>query len=162
MKLDVKMNADDVVKKLERMISLKGNFAPLFVKILGTVNDGSTLTLRGASARRFTSQQDPSGKAWSDLKPKYAARKAIEYPGKTILIRRGDLFRSLVATTWASVAQIQPTKLIYGTAIPYAVFHQFGTKFMPARKMLGISAKQKKAFKQMTAAYVRAAWEGKK
>ena len=27
MKLDLKMNADDVVKKLDRMISLKGNFA---------------------------------------------------------------------------------------------------------------------------------------
>jgi len=162
MKLDVKMNADDVVKKLERMISLKGNFAPLFVKILGTVNDGSTLTLRGASARRFTSQSGPSGTAWKPLNPFYEEQKAKKYPGKTILIRRGDLFRSLVATTGASVAQIQPTKLIYGTAIPYAVFHQFGTKFMPARKMLGISAKQRKTFKQMTADYVRAAWEGKK
>ena len=162
MKLDVKMNANDVVKKLERMISLKGNFAPLFVKILGKVNDDSEFTLRGASLRRFSSQSGPTGRAWKDLKPKYAARKAIEYPGKTILIRRGDLFRSLVATTGASVAQLQPTKLIYGTAIPYAKFHQFGTKFMPARPMLGLSAQQKKRFRQMTLDYVRAAWEGKK
>jgi phage gpG-like protein len=158
MKLDVKMNANQLIKKIDRMIDLKHNWRPLFDVILGDVNSAIDWTLRGAILRRFTSETSPKGSPWKDLNPVYAKRKAIKWPGSTKLIASGDLFESLVSTSAKSVVQMSETKLTYGTIVPYAGYLQFGTKFMPARPMMGLSSIQKSKYKKLISQYVSQTW----
>lgn len=71
--------------------------------------------------RQFATQGSYSG-GWPALSPKYRAWKATRYPGKTILRRTDDLWRSL--TEGPEVLVIGRDSLVMGTAVKYAGFHQ--------------------------------------
>ncbi len=79
---------------------------------------------------------------WKELNKKYAARKAADGFGSKILIREGDLFRSLVLEkTKGSVFGPHPLWMEYGTTIPYAAVHQRPrpTNKLPKREPLRIT-----------------------
>lgn len=71
--------------------------------------------------RQFASEGRYSG-GWAPLSPRYAAWKARHYPGKTILRRTDELWRSL--TVGPEIAILRPTEMTLGTAVPYAIHHQ--------------------------------------
>lgn len=67
---------------------------------------------------------------WAPLSARYAAWKARRFgAGLRILERSGALRRSIST-------RIEGGALVASTAVPYAAFHQFGTRFIPARPFL--------------------------
>ncbi len=63
--------------------------------------------------------------AWAQLRRSYWVRKAKTHPGAGILIRSGRLLRSLTGGP-ENIAIAEPQALIFGTRVPYAIYHQFG------------------------------------
>ena len=76
---------------------------------------------------------------FAPLSPRYARYKAKHYPGAPILVRTGRLFRSLTTNTDDTIADIQPDHFTFGTRVPYALYHQLGTRKMPARPPIKLS-----------------------
>jgi phage gpG-like protein len=76
---------------------------------------------------------------FAPLSPRYARYKAKRYPNAPILVRTGRLFRSLTTNTDDTIADIQPDHLTFGTRVPYALYHQLGTRKMPARPPIKLS-----------------------
>lgn len=81
---------------------------------------------------------------YKDLKPGYKRVKERKlgsaYP---ILKFSGLLERSLVTKGDSnSIVEMEKTSLTMGTAVPYGVFHQRGTKKMPQRPFIMIGAEQ--------------------
>lgn len=85
-----------------------------------------------ANRRQFDSQGAFGSGGWQPLSPPYAAWKARHYPGKTILRRTDDLFRSL--TQGPAVRVIQPHRLVLGSDVEYGKYHQAGGDGVPRRR----------------------------
>lgn len=66
---------------------------------------------------------------WAPLSPGYLRRKMRQGYSPNILQRTGRMMSSIVGVA-------SKDRLEIGTAIPYAPFHQFGTRTMPMRKFL--------------------------
>lgn len=80
---------------------------------------------------------------WKELTKDYAKRKAIEYPGTTILVRTGKLESSLTSKTNETVLIKEKQEFGFGTKLFYAVYHQTGTKKMPARPPISFADDQR-------------------
>lgn len=91
------------------------------------VKEELTQWFRDVEARTFTSQ-GASGRSgsWPGLDPRYAAQKARRYPGRTILERTGRLRASLQVETSDSIVESSVGRLVLGTRVPYARYHQRG------------------------------------
>ncbi len=76
----------------------------------------------------------PAG-PWPELKERYARRKLRAYPGGNLLEASGRLRRSLVSGTDDTLEEFAPRQMRSGTTVPYALYHQTGTKKMPPRKI---------------------------
>ena len=90
--------------------------------------------------RQFASQGTMSAHGrWAALSPQYAKWKAKHYPGKPILEATGTMKNDLLSESNEGVTTAQ--SMLYGTTIPYALYHQTGTKTaggklkMPARRI---------------------------
>lgn len=94
-----------------------------------------------AERRQFDSQGHGS---WPALSPRYGAWKATHFPGRPLLVRTGDLRRSL--TEGPEVSVIQPRRAIFGSAVEYGVYHQQGTSRMPRRKVVDFSEAERRAW----------------
>ena len=87
--------------------------------------------LSTAQAARFGS----TVASWPPLSPAYAARKALEYPGRPTLERSGKL-RSDIAHAQRIVG---PLELVLRVVSPYGGLHQRGTRRMPRRPLLSFT-----------------------
>jgi phage gpG-like protein len=125
-----------------------------------------TQELRDIMAEQFTSQGalGQTGR-WASLDKKYAARKARQFPGRTILERSGALRASLQVQTGDSIVEGSPRALFFGTSVPYAGFHQKG-EGVPKRAIFAMTNRQtarigmvlhKWLGAEMTKAFARAA-----
>jgi len=81
--------------------------------------------------------------AWQPLSRRYAEWKQKHFPFKKILRRTDRLYRSLIAKGDENVFNPQPQFVELGTVVPYAVFHQRGTKKMPARPLISWTEKDR-------------------
>lgn len=84
-----------------------------------------------AERRQFASEGGFGSGGWAPLSPPYAAWKARHYPGKPILRRTDELFRSL--TQGPAVRVITPTLLRLGSDVAHGPPHQLG-KGVPRRR----------------------------
>jgi phage gpG-like protein len=76
---------------------------------------------------------------WPALKPSYLARKQRLYGNQTILRATDRLFESLTIRGAAdNVWRIEQQQAEFGTSTPYAIWHQRGTGFMPARPVISL------------------------
>ena len=75
--------------------------------------------------QQFEKEGAAGGMRWADLAP--ATLEAREYPGRTILYQTGALLRSFVEKGGEHEETITPKKLIWGSRVPYSLFHQTGT-----------------------------------
>lgn len=82
--------------------------------------------------RQFASQGASAGSSWAPLSPPYAAWKAQHYPGKPILRRTDDLWRSLTRRPFG-VEVIEPRSMIIGSDVSYGAYHQRGSGRLPRR-----------------------------
>lgn len=102
---------------------LGGDLTPL-MKAIGGILENST-------RERFSSKIAPDGTSWQQLKPSTVKQKKGR--GGSILVERGDLMKSITHHATSHSVTV-------GTNRHYGKYHQVGTKHMPARPFLGISA----------------------
>ena len=131
MNIIVKSTLPIVADSLSRLQShLKGDLSPV-MQVVGFV-------VENATRRRIrTEKTAPDGEKWASLAPAtIKARTRKKTLKGDILVDSGLMLGGMThetGRTWA----------IIGTNMPYAAFHQTGTKNMPARPIFGLSAKDK-------------------
>lgn len=91
--------------------------------------------LANYNKRVFNSEGKFGGAGWAPLSPDYGAWKAVNYPGKTILRRTDTLYDSLTKRPFG-IENLTGSVARFGTDVPYAGYHQTGTRFMPARPFM--------------------------
>jgi len=72
--------------------------------------------------RQFDSQGVEGGTKWADLAPSTIKGR----PAGPLLLLTGRLLRSFTEPGGGHVEDVQPRKLVWGSQVPYAVFHQTG------------------------------------
>lgn len=87
-------------------------------------------------AGMFAGEFDSNLEDWAPL-----AKATIDRKGHDrILVETGALRESLVHVGGAgNIHDVMPRGMLFGTEIEYAVFHQEGTRRMPARPPVGVS-----------------------
>lgn len=83
----------------------------------------------------FASEGASTGPRWAPLSPAYAAWKVRRGFSSAALVRTGDLSRSLLQPNVHALGvwRATPNALAVGTTRQAALFHQLGTRRMPAR-----------------------------
>lgn len=108
----------------------------------------------------FVLEGGHSGARWAPLSPAYAKWKASRFPGAGILVASGQLKASLSGPDAPlSVFRPGPTSLEIGTEVPYALAHQLGTRRMPQRPPLRMSAAFMTTVGKNLQAFVQDAWK---
>lgn len=109
---------------------LNGDLTPL-MQAIGGVLESSTI-------ERFNvSKQAPDGSYWANLLPHTIAKKVNKNGDDAgILVEKGRLSDGI---NW----YFDKNSVTIGTPETYGVYHQFGTKHMPARPFLGLSNEDK-------------------
>jgi phage gpG-like protein len=93
---------------------------------------------------------------WAPLQQTTIERKAEQgYPPK-ILQATEQLMDSLTGNLSAAghVEHITESEVVYGTTVPWAIFHQTGTRFMPARPPVDVREADIRRWTKMVQAYV--------
>lgn len=87
--------------------------------------------------KQFETEGSYASVDWAPLKASYARWKATQAPGQRILRFRDRLYGSLTEANHADmVFESRPLSMEWGTRVPYAHYHQTGTKTMPMRVVL--------------------------
>lgn len=73
--------------------------------------------------------------AWAPLSPRYAAWKNANYPGQPILTRTGALRTDMTQRPFG-VEVIDSKRMVVGTDIEYAKYHQQGGGNLPQRRII--------------------------
>ena len=94
-------------------------------------------------AQQFASEGSAGGTPWPPRKSVGAARRFAQSGrgiASPLLVRTGALRDSLIGLGAAgNVEEIDARSLTLGTRVPYAIFHQLGTRRMPARPIIVLS-----------------------
>lgn len=78
-----------------------------------------------------------AGGRWAPLSPRYAAWKARQAPGRTILQLTGAMMESLIRPgATHSIYRVTDDSIEVGTSDPKVIRHQQGTGRMPARRVI--------------------------
>lgn len=93
------------------------------------------------NARVFAQQGSPETGRWAALSPRYGRWKARVRPGRPILVFDGELRESMISVR-KGVYEVWNKGMVVGTVADYARYHQDGTPYMPARPLLGRTAKK--------------------
>lgn len=86
-----------------------------------------------AERKQFRTEGGYASGGWPALSPKYAAWKARHYPGQPILVRTGDLRRSLTERPFG-IEVIEPGRMRIGSDVDYGGYHQHGGGSLPRRR----------------------------
>ena len=91
-----------------------------------------------AMTEQFESLGSRGGTQWQPLSEKYRQWKEKRYPGKPVMIRTFRLLRSfsLGGSAPDQVQILEPLSYTVGSTVPYARYHQYGTKRMPKRTLV--------------------------
>ena len=139
-----------------QVLDLSGALAPLVGRLdfripLRTV----ALYLNSQARKCFDEQRSPDGKPWARFKRKPSARRGG--PSAKLLRNTGILMASLTGQAGGHVEVLTATSLTWGSNVPYAGYHQHGTKHIPARPFLGITDQMRGRIEQIVAEYVKRA-----
>lgn len=105
-----------------------------------------------AEERQFLTEGAAGGTPWAPLSPRYAAWKAIHFPGKGILRRTDALFRSL--TQGPETRDEERHSVTLGsTDPPYGRFHK------RSRPPVAITEANERAMMEAVREYVRSTWD---
>ena len=116
--IDITVDDRELLATLER---LRRRLADLTPAMRGIATE-----LEARIEARFERQVDPSGRPWAPLRPSTLERKKRK---GAILYDTGDLQGSLTSAAERDFAQV-------GFGVPYAAYHEFGTRRMPRRGLL--------------------------
>lgn len=113
---------EEAQAKLGKLVKRGADLTPI-LRELG--DDEITRTLL-----RFEHGEAPDGSAWAGLKQPRKGRKG---GSAQVLVDTGQLRNSITKQILGGSA------LIIGSNADYAAWHQFGTRYVPARPFLGVS-----------------------
>jgi phage gpG-like protein len=107
---------------------------------------------------QFAGEGKSGSGGWKALSPDYAAWKAVNYPGAKILERDGWLRDSLtVKDAPFQIREITATQAELGTSVSYGIYHQMGTRKMPARPPVELSASDQNRWGKLVHEFLYAA-----
>jgi phage virion morphogenesis protein len=108
---EIKSNSDEVQGLINQLEKKLGNLTPALRDIAEH--------LQNSTQQRFVDQVAPDGTPWAKLQPSYQRIKPKHKD--RILFLEGELEKNFNSA-------INNNELKFGTNIPYAAHHQFGTK----------------------------------
>lgn len=127
-------------EEFKRTLGLTGNR----LKNLSPVWEAWAIDFRAKESYLFDAEGAAQGYgSWAPLSPKYAEQKRRDGFTGGILVRTGKLKASLSSVGAGSITKITPSSLEIGTSIPYAKYHQGGTRRMPARPPIRVTDAQR-------------------
>jgi len=98
-------------------------------------------------ARQFASEGRAEGTPWPELSPATLRRRHARTP---ILYKTGALLRSLGEPGAAGhVEELEGYSLTLGSRLPYALYHQTGTRRLPARPIIVLSGARSERWTEM-------------
>jgi len=141
-------NSEDVTKSLAAFQDVLADQAPALREIADD--------FREMLAQQFASEGRAQGTPWAGrVGPTLASARPGQAPA--LLVRTGALRDSLISPGSGHVEEMDGRSLTLGTRLPYAMFHQLGTRHMPARPIIVLSEERS----QRWAEVVRTAIEDK-
>jgi phage gpG-like protein len=110
--------------------------------VLANPNLGQTwpavgLYLQSQAQLNFVGGHDPDGGVWAPLRHPSRRRGG---PSAKPLRDTDVLMGSMVSNGPGHVDQRTPSSLVWGTSVSYGIFHQQGTRHIPARPFLGLTS----------------------
>ncbi len=116
-------------------------------------------------AEQFASEGRAGGTPWAGRRggprgrPGQGRHRRVrgQAQGLPLLVRTGALRDSLIGLGADHVEEMDGRSLTLGSRLPYAMFHQLGTRFMPARPIVVLSDERSQRWTEI----VRRAIEGK-
>lgn len=102
--------------------------------------------------RQFAGEGTFSG-GWSPLSPRYARWKARHYPGKTILRRTDDLWRSLTERPFG-IDIIEKQTMVIGSDVEYGAYHQAGAGRLPRRRPIELTDRERATWVKIVQRYL--------
>jgi phage virion morphogenesis protein len=100
----------------------------------------------------FDKQARPEGGPWKRLNPKYAAWKAEHGYSPSALIKTKQLKNSIAYSIRPT--GIKPSVFI-GPAAHHGIYHQHGTKHIPARPFMGLGQQHERQIRTIVSNWVR-------
>jgi len=119
-------------KQVERLILMFQNMAS--TKYKRKAMHGISIIMKNNILQHFRDEKGSDNRKWQPLSPRYAEWKRKKFGNKTILRRRGKLYKSFQSSHSSKYAKVS-------TKIPYAKYHQYGTKRIPKRDFMYIDKK---------------------
>lgn len=108
-----------------------------------------TAVYRQMMQEQFDRQGARGGGKWAPLSPAYKRWKETVAPGQPILVLGGRLKASMVGQTADTIQDYRPLDVTLGTIVPYAKYHQTGTRKMPARPPIVLRPRDIKAMTEV-------------
>ena len=98
----------------------------------------------------FDRQGSWSGPRWAELEPMYRMHKLLLFPGRKILQRTQNLIVSLISPNHPdAVFTASRNSVTMGTTDHKAIYHQYGTRRMPARPPLRMKESERREYMQV-------------
>ena len=126
MKIEYSIDTNNIPEKFLARAARASTLLPLF--------PAAKRKMEFSFASNFASNGLQVG-GWAPLDAEYSSWKAVRFPGAPPLVRSGRLFRSLAAQNTATFRATR-MEFEFGTSVPYAKFHQYGTEKMPKRQIV--------------------------
>lgn len=144
--------------KIKNLSFIKKKLAKIKKKIidLNPVWDDVRNVFFDIENKRFETQN--KGR-WRPLSPGYAEWKRQHYPGKPIMVLKGNLKKSLTSMSDKTVYIKNKREMTIGTSIEYALAQHFGIKKkglggLPSRPLIGITKQDANKFKKIINKYL--------
>lgn len=110
---------------------------------------------RGRMVKQFASEGGAGNRRpWKPLSPPYAAWKSKHYPGRKILARSGRLRESLTRPG-AGLLAASRNEIVIKTDVPYASFHQKGTRTLPKRQLIVMDKELRSEVERLITAHIK-------
>ena len=158
MEIIVQSTLPVVASRLSRLYArFNGDLTPLMEKV-GAIIENDT------AERLKDTKTDPDGKKWADLAPAtIAAKKRRKTDKGGVLIDSRRMVDSLTHESGRDYAIIGVNAASDDEEDPkqYAVYHQTGTKNMPAHPIFGLSNKDKEDIQDWVASTLKGWWYGR-
>lgn len=137
MRFTVTFAGEEIFNRAFNRIDSLSDLRPLWPEVIATFYQ--------LEAEQFDTEGAAGGQRWTPLSPVYEEYKERNFPGQPLLQVSGDLIASLTDPEAAgAILQPREDELIIGTSVPYAIYHQRGTRKMPKRPPLSFSEEQKR------------------
>lgn len=106
------------------------------VRNLKSVMDDVGQALESRVSARFETETDPTGQAWAAWSPGTTESYPNDGARGRILERYGTMLESLYREADVASVRVGLTAVASRSQDVYAVYHEFGTQFMPRRGLL--------------------------